>query len=112
MIEHYLKLILLTALVIWGIHCVLSPRFVFHFIGEWIKRTVGEYWSKPIYSCPACMSSLYGVAACVIARVNFLHAPFFILALCGLNFILIEFLYPSNEDTEEDDKKQDQESGK
>lgn len=103
--SHYGGAFITTVLVIWGIHCVLSPRFVFGWIGEKIKSTVGEYWSKPIYSCPACMSSIYGVLASIYFRVNFLDAPLFILAVCGLNFILIEFLYPSHEDTEEDNQK-------
>jgi len=40
----------------------------------WSDLTLGEFWSKPIYSCPTCMASVHGLF------------PYWIVSLCLFEF--------------------------
>lgn len=67
---------------------------IFEKQGKWIEDKLGEYWSKPVISCPVCMSSVYGFIGFFVIRYFFdVHLPLkqlipFILCLCGMNTII------------------------
>lgn len=31
--------------------------------GLWIEGIVGEFWSKPLFTCPTCMGGIYSIVA-------------------------------------------------
>jgi hypothetical protein len=38
-----------------------ESRMVFWRVGYYSDRWLGDFWSKPVYSCPTCMASLHGL---------------------------------------------------
>lgn len=55
-------------------------------------KYVGEFWSKPICTCPPCMSSLHSLWYWVFVpwTIEYLIIyPFYILALCGLMKLIV-----------------------
>lgn len=61
-------------------------------------KYLGEFWSKPVYSCPTCMASLHGVIPFLIAEaaVNGIGVDslyrwvFYTVSLAGLTSFLNE----------------------
>lgn len=50
----------LQAMYINGLKDAFSEGMIFENAGKWIRRNIGEYWSKPVFSCVRCMSSVHG----------------------------------------------------
>lgn len=76
-----------------------DSKNIFWFIKYYSKKWLGDYWSKPIASCPICMSSLHSlwiwIPIYIIMPFSFFllcaHA-FYMLALAGINkLILVKF---------------------
>lgn len=40
---------------------VESSKMIFWRVKYYSEMYLGEFWSKPVYSCPTCMASLHGV---------------------------------------------------
>lgn len=64
-------------------------------------QKIGNWFTKPVFDCPPCMSSLHGFAISSINYNSSEHWIFFvigyIICLCGLNFIIKSILYPEYE---------------
>lgn len=76
----------------WGIHCLLSEGFIFQGLGKVIERMIGSYWSKPVFTCPPCMSSIHG-SFIYFLFINFdLGVIPFAVCLAGANFIIVELI--------------------
>lgn len=59
---------------------------------ERIQARIGRYLSKPLYACPACMVSVWGSMVyyfCVSSTNHIVNYPVFLLATCGLTWILM-----------------------
>lgn len=87
-----LYLLLLNALFIFGIHTLFSEGHLLEGAGKVIEREIGSYWSKPLFLCVLCMSSIYGTAGFILG-VFYYGFPFWMwvpycIALCGLNTII------------------------
>lgn len=74
-------------IMIWK---VFSEGMILEGPGSWIQEKLGEYWSKPILSCPPCMTSVWGTLFYFIYVSNdlSLFLPY-ILAVGGLNYIVM-----------------------
>ena len=85
--------IIIASLICTAIHVILKPGMIFHVIGEMMEIYLPELFSKPLGMCLTCMSSIYGTiiffAWSGLGLIDF--APF-ILAVCGLNFIIDLFI--------------------
>lgn len=106
MIQFILNLVV-SSLWIWGFHCVFSPGFIgYDSVEKLFQYLIGHakgriIWSdmhkkyilKPIISCPACMASVHGILMAIWLQMPIQQLPVFLIALCGLNFIIIEVLY-------------------
>lgn len=78
---------------IWGVHCLLSEGFIFEGLGKVTERVMGSYWSKPLFTCPPCMSSIHGsIIYFLFINFDFGFIPFAI-CLAGINFIIAEALH-------------------
>jgi hypothetical protein len=70
-LEH---LFLLNSLWIWGLYIICNVEFlhedpkmgvdedskeIFWFVKVWVVKKVGLWYSKPIITCPVCMSSIH-----------------------------------------------------
>lgn len=87
-VNQYAKLLILNALLIVGAWKCLQPGMILGAYGDWMTRKVGDFWSKPLYDCPPCMSSIWGVAFFFAAGLYHIIPwylfPLHSLALCGL----------------------------
>lgn len=90
----FISLLILNALFIWGINCLFNEGFILNGVGKLIERTIGTTASKPLFLCPPCMSSVYGVIGFwLYFGLSWLIIPY-VICLCGLNYIIKEYLYP------------------
>lgn len=93
MVEFLLSLIPVS-LGIWCIHILFQEDMIFEKQGNWIELKLGKYWSKPVISCPVCMSSVWGIIGFFSIRYFFnVDLPFrqivpFVFCLCGLNTVI------------------------
>ena len=83
-----------VSLGIWCIHILFQEDMIFEKQGNWIETKLGKYWSKPVISCPICMSSAWGLIGFFAIRYFFnVDLPMrqiipFVFCLCGLNTVL------------------------
>lgn len=85
---------LINSLFIWGIHCSFSDGFIFHGVGKVMERTIGTTLCKPLFGCPPCQSSVYGIAGYwLYFGLSWLMIPY-VICLCGFNYVIKEHLYP------------------
>lgn len=67
--ELILLLKLLIFVIIWhgnakliiGFNRATQENMILDKVKLWSDKNLGEFWSKPVYSCPTCMSSFHGV---------------------------------------------------
>jgi len=82
--------LLLTSLFCFGLHLCTRPEKLGWKI---LSRLRLPLWlSKPLYDCPTCMASVYGVAFSFYFQLPPLEAVWFIFQLAAINGIL-EVLY-------------------
>jgi hypothetical protein len=72
-----------------------DSKMVLWFIRYWLLKTVGEFWSKPICTCPPCMASVWGTVVYWFAVPMDIHTamiwPLYILMLSGLVALINSF---------------------
>lgn len=85
----YFQLLLLNLLLIFGIWKLFQVDEVFGKAGDWMTKRIGDHWVKPLFDCPACMSSVWGTAFFVATFhvmpvwVEWWMLPLHCLVLCG-----------------------------
>jgi hypothetical protein len=89
----FIELLFITTLIIWGINFAFKSGQLLGFIGDALRDELPKFVHKPLISCPPCMSSVYGIFASVIFYGVDYHLPIFVLALCGLNHIILAMIY-------------------
>jgi hypothetical protein len=97
-VTNFLLLLIINSLIIWGIYCVFSEGYLLEKVGEFIRKDCPKWVIKMLFGCPPCMSSLYGSVVAVVVYDFHSIVIAYILALCGLNFIIKSILYPEYED--------------
>lgn len=97
MTEHATNIILLNSLLIWGIYFAAQEGKLLAPIKNIAIRKVGGFWAKPVFVCPTCMSSFWGVipfllGVAVLVVKNGIESlwwlialPSYIICLAGLN---------------------------
>lgn len=68
------------------------------FLAYYSRKWIGEYWSKPLFTCNVCMSSFWGAVfyTSFVLNQDFLdggdliYGIIFIIALTGINKIMYE----------------------
>ena len=81
--------LILNCLVIFAVYTLMSEGMLFEKVGNWIKKTVGDYWCKPLICCPPCMASVHGTwfYLLLVGDLNWFLLVY-VLALCGLTYIV------------------------
>lgn len=94
MIQFLLSLIPVS-LGIWCIHILFQEGHLLEEAGDWMDNNWPEKVNKPLWNCPICMSSVYGLIGFFAIDFFFdvhhhikLLIPF-IMCLCGLNTIIL-----------------------
>lgn len=97
MIE-FIIYILITSAWIWGVNCLFSEGHLLEATGDVLWEALPEWICKPLFNCPACMSSVHGliwffvgIPFCFNDTLPIGQLIPFLICLCGLNFLLIKF---------------------
>ena len=87
----------LNSLIIMGIHVLTRHGML---LQPFVNDDWNEYIRKPLYDCPPCMSSVWGVLGWLYFAPDF-NIILYLLALCGLNGLLSAIFYLTWEHTNE-----------
>ena len=81
--------LIVNCLVIFAVYALTREGMLLGKVGAWIEKTIGEYWSKPLISCPPCMASVHGTwfYLLLVGDLNWFLLVY-VLALCGLTYIV------------------------
>lgn len=92
-IELFIILILGIGWV-WGVKCLFDEGMLLGFIGKLMRDKMPSWLSKPLFDCPPCMSSVHGTLVYLIFYPEGVFLWFFyIVVLCGVNYIIKTWLY-------------------
>jgi hypothetical protein len=80
-------------LCLWAVYASFKPGMIFGNLGDKIEETLGEYWSKPVISCPVCMPTMWAIPVYLIL----LPGPWYLfilyhLTMVGFNYILSQLI--------------------
>ena len=87
----------LNSLIIMGIHVLTRHGML---LQPFVNDDWNEYIRKPLYDCPPCMSSVWGILGWLYFAPDF-NIILYLLALCGLNGLLSAIFYLTWEHTNE-----------
>lgn len=87
MIDFLLRLFI-ASLAIFGVWNAFAPGMIFGWLGDVLENRLPEYAQKPLYTCPACMASIWGTALWFYFGGDLTMWPVFVLALSGFNRIV------------------------
>jgi hypothetical protein len=100
---EFIQLLFIGCFWIWGINMLFKKGEILGFIGGYLKERIKKFWLKPLFLCPACMSSVQGTliyfSAHYLYQIDILEShlllfwPFYCICLVGINHIIIEHLY-------------------
>ena len=82
----------LNSLCCLGVHCLTREDMLFEKAANYIRHYVGEFWSKPLFDCPPCMASVWGLIGWFYFEPNIAMIPY-LLILCGLNALTSKMFY-------------------
>lgn len=83
-----------VCLGIWAIHTLFQEGHLFEKAGDWMESHWPEKVNKPLWMCPICQSSIWGLIGFFAIRYFFgVDLPLkqlipFIFCLCGMNTLL------------------------
>lgn len=52
-----------VAVFVNGVHIVFTPGNILERVGLFFETHIGEFWSKPLFTCPTCMGGIYTILA-------------------------------------------------
>lgn len=88
MLTEYIQALFINLFLIVGIWKLFQKGEALGSTGDWLYEKLGDYWSKPMLTCPPCMASIYGTIFFFSSRLYELLPwwtwPLHCLALCGL----------------------------
>lgn len=85
-------LIVLNSLACLGIHCVTRDGMIFGTIADYIRDAIGDMTCKPLFDCPPCMASIWGIAGWFYFQPELNIIPY-LLVLCGVNALVSKLYY-------------------
>jgi hypothetical protein len=95
---HFWITLALAALIIMGVWTSFGEGMIFAKLGDWMEDNLHPYVNKPIFTCPQCMSSLWGGSIWIWSGGAWQVLPVFILALCGLMRLISDNLIKTPQD--------------
>lgn len=98
----FILCIVITSAWTWGFNVLFEEGHLLEGVGKVVEKTIGTWYSKPLFLCPICMGSFHGTIAFCIFYLNdqinnVLLWPVFCVCLAGVNYILVKLT--SNEIT-------------
>lgn len=90
---------------IWGIKAITTYPFIFYKQANFVERYAGKWICKPLFRCPVCMASFWGSFIFAISGLTVYYWPVYVIALAGIQFLLIEYLYPEDVESIQEEKE-------
>jgi len=90
----FILLLIIGSLWIWGVFAAFDEGNIFWPIRKSLEDLGCEWWLKPLFGCPYCCASVHGLVISLYHYGPSLVIIPYIVCLCGLNFIIKEYLYP------------------
>ena len=92
-IETYLCALFVNLFINLGIYTLMRPGMLLGPIGDYLYMKAPEHVHKPLFSCPPCMSSVWGTTFFFLSDLHNLVPywlfPVHCLILCGLTTIVM-----------------------
>jgi len=82
----FLIYILIGSLWCFGIFKIFDD--ILNPLAVIIECLIGHYWCKPLFYCPACMSSVHGITLGIIFFGLSFKVILFSVCLCGFNYVV------------------------
>lgn len=85
--------IIIISFLVYAVHATMWEGMIFEKLGDYFERTFGEFWSKPISTCPVCMGGIYGCAFYWLIYGNSPKEWLIVnIGVIGLNAILVKMM--------------------
>lgn len=92
-LTYFLIQIVIGCLVITGAWAACGSGMVLEPIADALEAILPRWFCKPLFVCPACMSSAWGTAVWFFTGGDVSHWPLYVFALCGaMHLISIHLL--------------------
>ena len=75
-------LLIWNALVIIGVWEATGQGMILEKPANWLRGKLGDYWCKPLFLCPVCCASVWGLAFYFFR--SFCQPLWYVLALAGI----------------------------
>lgn len=96
-----LTIIILNSLFIWGAYVAFQYEYsavdqkvtdanVLGYVAYWLDGFISDFWRKPLYGCPACMSTVWTpIVLSLIFQLEFSFDYFIAwIGTAGLNYLI------------------------
>lgn len=88
MIEH----LFIASAWCFGIYAIFDSKHLLGRLGGWLQSRLGATVCRPLFLCPTCQASVHGIPAAIYLYGFSLQSVWFVIALAGLNYIIITIL--------------------
>jgi hypothetical protein len=85
-------IILLNSLICLGVHVLTRDGMLFENIANLVRDNISEFWCKPLFDCPPCMASVWGLLGWFYLTPSLAIVPY-LLVLCGVNALISKLYY-------------------
>jgi len=85
------KLLIWNALVILGVWDATGVGMILERPALWLQSAIGDYWCKPLFLCPVCMASVWGLAFYFLH--DYCHPFWYVLALAGMMKLILKIAF-------------------
>lgn len=83
--------VIIIACMVWAVYITMTEGMIFERLGYAIERIAGDYWAKPLATCPICMGGIYGAVLYWLIYGHSVKEWLVVnIAVIGLNTIIIK----------------------
>lgn len=86
-----MKRLIINALIILGVWEATAPTQVLGPIAQKIEAEIGTTATKPLFNCPVCMASFWGLSFYFLG--NRFKPLWHVLSLCGLMKLIMRVVF-------------------
>jgi len=85
--------LILNSLMIFGVNALFTEGMIFAKLRNKMLLKIKENYLKPLFLCPPCMSSVWGLIGWfVFYNGSIILLPFYCLSLCGLVILILNYM--------------------
>ncbi len=91
-----LMVLIVHSFAIIGVHNLFEDKHIFGKIGDWMESNLPLWISKPLFLCPPCMASIWGLPMAYLIYIEqpmpYLWMAIYVLALSGINKLITSLI--------------------